>query len=186
MRHELILQRMDAAILVVDVQERLLKEVVQPEKVVKNIVKLVRAAKILNVPIVVTEHNPKIFGATASPILDALGDCKPISKMIFSCFGERAFVDAIDNLDKSQLIVAGLETHICVCQTALDAIADDLDTHVLFDAVTARSEENHRIGLEKMKEGGVIPSSTEIAIFDLMEQAGTDTFRKILPLLKET
>jgi nicotinamidase-related amidase len=87
-------------------------------------------------------------------------------------------------LGRRQVLVAGLETHICVCQTALDAAARGYQVHVARDASSARSEESHRVGLEKMALAGVVPASSETAIFELLERAGTDEFRKVLPLVK--
>jgi nicotinamidase-related amidase len=177
-RHDHVLRRDKAALVVIDLQERLLVEVARRDQVVSNAAKLVEAATVLGVPIVVTEHHAKIFGKTAIPVP------APIHKMIFSCFSVDEFREKIGALGRRQLILAGLETHICVCQTALDAVAEGYSVHAVRDACSARTEENHAIGVEKMAGGGVIPCSTEIAIFELLERAGTDEFRRLLPLIK--
>lgn len=149
------------------------------EQVAANAAKLVEAAEVLGVPVLVTEHHAKVFGKTIVPV-----KAEPVHKLIFSCFGVDEFRERVGALGRRQLIVAGLETHICVCQTALDGVAEGYSVHVVRDACSARTEENHGIGVEKMAGGGVIPSSTEIAIFELLERAGTEEFRRLLPLIK--
>lgn len=185
MRHEFLLSRDRTAVLIVDVQEKLLGEVFGRELALKRATTLAKAATILKLPVIVTEQNPKVFGATAKAIREALGGVKPVEKMVFSCLGVDAVRDALAKLDRPQLVVFGCETHICVAQTALDAVAAGLDVHGAFDACAARTEANHLIGIEKMKAGGVIPGSTETVLYDLLERAGTDDFRAILPLLKQ-
>jgi nicotinamidase-related amidase len=184
MRHEYLLSRADAVAIIVDVQERLLPQIAGGERVVRNIVKLLTAFEALGVPVLATEQNRKVFGPTAGPIRSRL-PAEPHDKLVFSCLALEAVRDRLVELGRRQVIVAGIETHVCVCQTALDAVAAGYDVHVPFDACGAHTEEDHRIGLEKMRAGGVIPSSTEIVIFDLLERAGTDEFRRVLPLLKE-
>lgn len=185
MRHEFLLSRDRTAFLIVDVQEKLLGEVFGRENALRRATTLAKAAAVLKLPVLITEQNPKVFGATAKPIREALAGVKPIEKMIFSCLAVDAVRDALAKLDRPQLVVFGCETHICVCQTALDAVAAGFDVHVAFDACAARNEANHLLGVDKMKAGGVIPSAAEIVLFDLLERAGTDEFRTLLPLLKQ-
>lgn len=179
-RHELALRRDRTALVLVDLQERLLREVVRPEAVVARAGRLLRAAEILGLPVVVTEHHAKVFGPTAAALRRPA-----IPKLVFSCFSEDAFREKLNSLRRRHLLVAGLETHICVCQTALDGVAAGFTVHAVRDACSARSESDHEAGLEKMSLAGVVPCTTEMAIFELLERAGTDEFRKILPLLKE-
>ncbi len=183
-RSPFVLQREQAVVVFVDVQERLHPEVVRREEVASRLVTLAKAARILGVPAVVTEHAVKAFGPTIAPLREALAGVVPLQKIVFSCFGSEEFARALESLGRRQVLVAGLETHICVCQTALDAAARGYQVHVARDASSARSEESHRVGLEKMALGGVVPASTETAIFELLERAGTDEFRKVLPLIK--
>ena len=185
-RSPLVLQREQAVAVFVDVQERLHPEVVRRDEVASNLVKLAQAVRILGVPAVVTEHAAKAFGPTIAPLREALERMEPLHKIVFSCFGSGEFGKALESLGRRQLLLAGLETHICVCQTALDAIARGYQVHVVRDASSARSEENHRVGLDKMALAGVIPASTETALFELLERAGTDEFRRILPLVKSS
>ncbi len=183
-RSPLVLRRDQAVAVFVDVQERLHPEVVRRDEVARNLVRLAKAVRILGVPAVVTEQAVKSFGPTIAPLREALEGPGPVHKVAFSCFGSDEFARTLESLGRRQVLLAGLETHICVCQTALDAAARGYQVHLARDASSARSEESHRTGLEKMALGGVVPASTETALFELLERAGTDEFRRILPLIK--
>lgn len=185
-RHDFILSHDKAALVVIDMQERLMSEVVNAKSITQNALKVIEVAKIIGLPLLVTEQNSKVFGPTITEIKNALEKhYEPLEKLCFSSFGIEPFTDKLNTYNKKQLIFVGIETHICVAQTALDAVARGYDVHVVSDAVSARGELDHKIGLEKMHSGGVIPCTTEIAIYDLLERAGTETFRKTLPLLKK-
>ena len=184
--HDFVLSQAKAVIIVIDMQERLMSEVINAKPITQNVLKIIEIAEILGIPIVVTEQNSKVFGPTLPEIKIALGKhYEPLEKLCFSSFGIDTFMNKIHKINKTQLIFVGIETHICVSQTALDAVAKGYDAHVVSDAVSARGELDHKIGLEKMHSGGIIPCTTEIAIYDLLEKAGTDAFRKALPLLKK-
>jgi nicotinamidase-related amidase len=182
--HPLLLRRDAAALVLVDLQERLWSEVVRKEKVASNAAKLAEAARVLGVPVVLTEHAAKAFGPTVAPVRAALGEAAPLHKIVFSCFRSDEFRAALSKLGRKQLLLAGLETHICLCQTALDAVDAGYQVHVARDASSARSEESHAVGVEKMSAAGVVPATTETAVFELLERAGTDEFRRLLPLIK--
>ncbi len=179
-RHGHLLSRDKSALVIVDLQERLSQEVFDRERVVSSAAKLVEAAGILGVPILTTEHNARVFG----PTVKELGVDSPISKMIFSCFRVEEFREAVSRLPGKQLVLAGLESHICVCQTALDAVAEGWQVHVAQDACSSRSAPNHEVGIRKMEGAGVVPATVETILFEWLERAGTDEFRKILPLIK--
>ncbi|MBI2931950.1 MAG: isochorismatase family protein [Planctomycetes bacterium] len=178
-RHDWVLSRAKAALVVVDVQERLLAEVVDRERVQANVRKLLETARVLRVPVLVTEHHAKVFGSTAVSL-----PVVPIQKIVFSCFGLDEFRGKVFESGRSQLILCGLETHICVCQTALDALVAGYQIHVVRDACSARASENHAIGLAKMERAGAIPASTETVMFELLERGGTEEFRALLPVIK--
>jgi len=177
--HPLTLARDQAALVVVDVQERLLAEVVRRDRVKANVARLLEAARVLGVPVVVTEHNAKVFGATA-----VTPPVPPVHKIIFSCFGVEEFRGKLASLRRTQLAICGLETHICVAQTALDALAAGHQVHVVRDACSSRTAGNHAVGVAKMEKAGCTPASTETVIFELLGRAGTDEFRALLPLIK--
>ena len=184
-RHELLISSDSAAALLIDVQEKLLPTLAHHEAALRQAVRLTRALRALGVPIIVTQQNTPVFGPTVAPLHEALGEFAPLEKMDFSCLAVEAARTRLTQLGRRQLVLYGIETHICVCQSALDAVATGFEVHVPFDACAAHSEENHRLGVEKMRAGGVTPASTEMVIFDLLERAGTDEFRKVLPLLRD-
>lgn len=181
-RHDLLISRESAAAILVDVQEKLLPPLSGHERALRNAVRLTRALRTLEVPILVTQQNTSVFGPTVAPLREALGEFAPVEKMRFSCVDEiRA---TLTQWARRQVIVYGIETHICVAQSALDAVAAGFEVHAPFDACAAFGE-NHATGVEKMKAGGVTPASAESVIYELLEGAGTDAFRKLLPLLKD-
>jgi nicotinamidase-related amidase len=184
-RHEYLLSRDSSVALLVDLQERLLETIEDRARVLKSADRFVRGLKLLGIPLLVTEQNPAVFGRTAEPVRTALGETPPLSKLAFSCWEDETLRKGIAALGRRQVLVFGLETHICVGQTALDGVAHGYEVHGVFDACGARTAELHQVGVDKMKAGGVIPCSTESALFELLERAGTDEFRKLLPLLKE-
>jgi len=182
--HPHLLHRDRAVLVIVDVQDRLHAEVVRREAVAANIVKLAEAAKVLKLPVVVTEHAVQAFGPTIGPVRAALGAYEPVHKIAFSCFGSDEFRKKLEALGRPQVVIAGYETHVCACQTALDAVAAGYSVHLVRDATSCRSEENFAVGVEKMAGAGVVPASTETVIFELLGRAGTDEFRALLPLIK--
>lgn len=184
MGHPRLLRREDAALVLVDLQDRLHREVVRKDAVASAATKLAEAAKILGVPVVLAEHAAKAFGPTIEPVRTALASYEPVHKMVFSCFGSEEFRAKLAALGRTQILAAGFETHICLCQTVLDALDAGYQVHVARDASSARSEESHAMGLEKMAGAGAIPATAESAIYELLGRAGTDEFRAILPVIK--
>jgi nicotinamidase-related amidase len=182
--HPQLLRRDRAVLVLVDVQDRLHAEVIRRDEVAANLVKLAEAAKVLKVPVVLTEHGAKSLGPTIGPVRAALSAYEPIHKMEFSCFGSGEFRAKLESLGRGQVVIAGYETHVCTCQTALDAVQAGYSVHLVRDATSCRSEGDYAIGVEKMSAAGVIPASTETVIFELLERAGTDEFRALLPVIK--
>ena len=186
MSHPHLLQRDQAVLVLVDVQERLHAEMPRRDDVAVRLVKLCETAKVLQVPIIVTEHAAKAFGPTIEPVRAALAAYAPLHKMVFSCFGSDEFRKALESLGRTQVVIAGYEAHVCVCQTALDAQAAGYQVHVVRDASASRTDANREVGLEKMAGAGVLPASTETVIFEMLQRAGTDEFRALLPVIKRS
>jgi nicotinamidase-related amidase len=182
--HPHLLRRDQAVLVLIDVQERLHAEIARRDEAAANLVKLAEAAKILGIPVVVTEHAVKAFGPTIGPVRSALASYAPFHKLVFSCFGSEEFRAKFESLGRRQVVVAGYETHVCVCQTALDAQAAGYQVHLVRDASGSRTDANGSIGVEKMSGAGVLPASTETVIFELLQRAGTDEFRALLPVIK--
>lgn len=168
----------------VDVQEKLFPYVENKEELLKNIQLLLKFANIMKIPVLVTEHYPKGLGRTIEEVRSLVPDFRPIQKTSFSCCGNDEFVSALGKYDSRQLVVFGIESHICIAQTALDAKAMGYDVHVVTDAISSRTDMNKGIGTEKMRQFGVIMSSTETVLYEIMESKDIKEFKEILPLLK--
>jgi len=168
----------------VDIQERLVPAMQVKDKVIGNTLHLIEAAKLLNIPLLVTEQYPKGLGRTIKEIADALSEYAPIEKITFSCCGERAFLDAVAAAGRTHVILIGMETHVCVLQTCLDLLRSGYHVHAAADAICSRSKENYRLALEFMRDAGAVISCTETILFQLLEKAGSDEFRAISKRIK--
>ncbi len=175
---------MARVLIVVDVQEKLLPLVHGWRSVLVNIVKLVKAAKILRIPIVATEQYPKGLGRMVKELSELL-EAQPLEKTTFSCFGAPGFEEEIRRLSARELIIAGIEAHVCILQTALDALRRGYRVVVPADAVGSRRELDWRIALERMRAWGVDVVTAEMLIFELLRDAARPEFKDILKLVKE-
>ncbi len=184
MGHETLLRREDTVLVVVDVQERLLPAMDHSEEVLNRCVRLVQAAKLLQIPVLVTEQYPKGLGPTVPALKDALGGIAPVEKLSFSCTGADAFLDKLEELDHDQVLLCGIETHVCVLQTALDLLDQGIQVHVAEDAVSSRAPENRANALERMRREGVVISNTESALFEWLRVAGSEEFKAISRLVR--
>ncbi len=172
----------DALLLVIDIQERLVPVMHDPEGLIRETVKLVKFWQIMGLPILVTEQEK--LGPTVSPIREELPeDLEPITKLDFNCFGAPGFEERLGSMGRSTLVVTGIETHICVMQTVLQGVTH-YNIHVVMDAVDSRFPFNKEAGLRRMERAGAVISTTEMVMFELLKKAGTDTFRQVLPLVK--
>jgi len=174
------------ALIVVDMQEKLLPPIWERERLVRNIQLLIRLAGILKIPALVTTQYAKGLGTTVPDIASMLPDSPPTDKLTFSCFGSDAFRSLLKRLpgQRTTVLLCGMETHICVMQTAMGALREGYLVHVASDAVSSRSELNWRIGLGRMRAAGAILSSTEMMIYELLRSSGAPAFRELLPYLK--
>lgn len=185
--NRLALTRDNALLLVIDVQERLGAAMQQPafERLVKNTGVLIEGAKTLGLPVLVTEQYPKGLGPTVSPLKDALPEgVSAVEKVAFSCGAVDDVRRALEASGRKQVLIAGMETHVCVFQTVRDLSAAGYVPFVVRDAVLSRAQENHDTGLQLMRESGATITSTETALFDLLGQAGTPEFKRISALVK--
>lgn len=182
MRNKNILKKEDVVLVVIDVQERLISKIFRKEEVIKNIVSLLKFSKIVKIPVILTEQEN--LGQTISEIKEEVPDLKPIPKMTFNCFFNKNFSNAIKKTKRKTLVLTGIEAHICVAQTALYALSN-FNVQVVADAVSSREPENLKIGLERMRQAGVIVTSTEMLIFEILKKAGTREFKETLNLIKK-
>jgi len=180
------LEAEQCALLVVDMQERLLPPIWEKGRLVRNAQLLIRLAGILKIPALVTTQYAKGLGNTVPAIASLLPDSPPIDKLMFSCFGSDVFCSLLKRLpgQRTTVLLCGMETHICVMQTALGALREGYLVHVACDAVSSRTELNWRIGLDRMRAAGAVLSSTEMMIYELLRSSGAPAFRELLPYLK--
>jgi nicotinamidase-related amidase len=180
------LEAEQCALIVVDMQEKLLPPIWEKERLVQNVKLLIRLAGMLKIPSLVTTQYAKGLGNTVPEISSLLPDNPPIDKLMFSCFGSDVFCSLLKRLpgQRTTALLCGMETHICVMQTALGALREGYLVHVASDAVSSRTELNWRIGLDRMRAAGAILSSTEMMIYELLRSSGAPAFRELLPYLK--
>jgi len=174
------------ALIVVDIQEKLLPPIWEKERFVRNAQLLIRLAGILKIPTLATTQYSKGLGNTVPEIASLLPDTPTLDKLTFSCFGSDVFCSLLKRLPgpRTTVLLCGMETHICVMQTALGALREGYLVHVASDAVSSRTEMNWRIGLERMRAAGAILSSTEMMIYELLRSSGAPAFKELLPYLK--
>jgi len=174
----------DTCLLIVDVQGTLARLVHDKERLFDNLQRLVKGMQALEVPILWVEQNPAGLGPTIPEVAYLLRGIEPIAKMTFSCCRCEAFVQALERLDRRQVVIAGIETHICVYQTAAGLVDMGYTVEVAADAVSSRTPENRAIGLQKMRDAGVCLTSVETALFELLGKAEGDAFKAVLRIVK--
>ncbi len=175
------------ALLVIDIQEKLLPPIWQRERLLRNSQLLLRLAAVLPLPVAATTQYVRGLGPTVPEIAGLLPpETVAYDKLQFSCFGSEQFCDALRALpgDCDSLLLCGMEAHICVLQTALEALRRGYLVHAVADAVSSRSEQNWRLGLDRMRDAGAVISSTEMATYELLRASGSPAFKQMLPYLK--
>lgn len=185
MPHQKILNREKTALIVVDIQEAFRNVIPEFATITTQTALAVQGFQILDLPIIVTEQYPKGLGRTAREILEVLPeDFEFVEKTAFSSCGSSAFLEKLQKTGATQIVLAGLETHICVNQTAHDLLNENYEVHILQDCVASRLSQNKEIALQKLHASGVIPSSVEMALFELMRDAKHAKFKEIQKLVK--
>lgn len=174
----------NTVLVIVDVQGKLAHSMFEKERLFRNLRTVIQGIRILNIPILWLEQYPKGLGPTIEEIGELLGDLEPVAKTCFSACGTEGFLDRLMAMDRNQVLVAGIETHICVYQTTRDLLAREFQVEVLADAVSSRTSENRDLGLERMREDGARLTSVEMALFDLLKEAGSPEFKEIVGLVK--
>jgi nicotinamidase-related amidase len=178
------LRRAQSGLVVVDIQERLLPAMFERERVLENSLRLVKGAIGLKVPVVVTEQYPKGIGHTMPELAAAVPGFAAREKATFSSCGAPGFLDELKAAGVTDVVVCGIESHVCVTQTALDLLVAGLQPFVVADAVSSRTPENWRCGIERLRDAGAVIVSTEMVLFELLGSAGTAEFKQILTLVK--
>jgi nicotinamidase-related amidase len=182
-----LLDPKSSALVVIDLQSKLVPAIFESARVVRNAQLLLRVAEILRLPTVLTTQNAAGLGDTVPEIRSIVQGIEPVDKTSFGCFGEGEFTRALKERapQANTLLVAGVESHICVTQTVLGALDTGYLVHVAEDAVSSRTPENWRVGLQRMERAGAVLSSAEMMVYELLGRSGTPEFKAILPYLKQ-
>jgi nicotinamidase-related amidase len=169
-------------LVVVDVQEAFRKAIPAFDRIAKATATLIEGAEAIGIPIVISEQYPKGLGETVPEVAEHLpDDVEPLEKVVFAASEAEGF----DLEGRDQVLLCGIETHVCVNQTALDLLASGVEVQVAEDAVGSRSDQNRRVGLQKMEGAGAVMTSVETALFELLGRAGTDEFKRVQRLILE-
>lgn len=182
-RNSKILRKRNTALLIVDIQERILNVMQHKEEVLENTTKLIAGFKRLEIPIYYTEQYPKGLGETAAKLKEALGK-SAIQKMSFSCSGAGNLFPEFVEKNLTQIVVCGIESHVCVQQTVLDLIANGFQVNVPADAVSSRKKIDYSTALNRMRNNGAEITTTESILFELLEVCGTPEFKSIIEIIK--
>ena len=185
MRHLRVLDPTTAVLVVIDVQESYRQALYEYERVATAVARLVQGICVLDLPILVTEQYPKGLGRTVPEVATHFPrDLVPIEKTSLSCCGAPRFLTALDGLRRRQVLLAGIEAHACVSQTAHDLLARGYEVHLAHDSTSSRHVEDYRIGWAKMIGGGVIPATVEGALLELVQTAEAPEFKAIQKLIR--
>ncbi len=179
-----MLNRDEALLLVVDVQERLLPHIHDGDQALERIVKLVRGVKALGVPALVTEQYPKGLGSTVGPLRVLFDPFEPIEKIAFSCMGEGEVRRRLSESGRRQVLLCGIEAHVCVYQTARDLLDAGYGVHLVVDSVSSRSQRDRKVAIRAVERAGALLTTTEMSLFEMLGEAGSDDFRAISRIVK--
>ena len=179
-----VLKLENTVLTIIDVQGKLATLMYQKEEFFANVIRMIRGAMALKVPILWNEQLPDKLGPTIPEIRELLPDMEPFNKSTFSCCGIDSYVDQLKSLDRKQILLVGMETHVCVYQTACDLIRMGYEVYLVADAVSSRTSENKQLGIEALKQVGARITSVEMALFEMMQVAEGDAFRQIVKIVK--
>ncbi len=174
----------NSLLLVVDIQESLARVMHGKDALLDNLRKVIKGTELLGIPILVTEQVPEKLGGTISEISSLLGNVTPIPKSSFSCCGEDRFMRELEEIKRKEILMTGIESHVCVYQTTADLIRRGYNVHIVTDCISSRTGENRSVGIERMKDEGAKITSVEMILFEIIKRAGGTRFREISRLVK--
>jgi len=183
-RYDKLLTTDKTALLIIDIQERIINVINEYELVIENTIKLIKGFKALGVPIYHTEQYPKGLGPTVQSIQTELDENEAIQKLSFSCSGAGELFNDLKKKKISQVVVCGIESHVCVQQTVLDLLANNFQVNVVADAVSSRRVKDYDIALSRMRQHGAEVTTTEAILFELLNVCGTEVFKKVSKIVK--
>lgn len=171
----------ECVLVVIDLQERLMPVIAQKEMIQLNALRVLRFSQLLDIPVVITEQEK--LGPTLPEIATEAIGVRPVGKVFFNCFMSKEFEHTIKQLGRKTMVLAGVEAHICIAQTALCALSS-FKVQILADAIGSRTLENRHIAIERLRQAGATITSTEMFIYEILQRAGTDKFKAALQLVK--
>jgi nicotinamidase-related amidase len=178
-----ILQEQTMAV-VIDIQEKLLPHIHEGEEILKSCLRLIEGLQILSVPIIVTQQYTRGLGPTVPSIIQKFPEFSWVEKISFSCYEEPLFKEKVSILDKLNIILCGIESHVCVLQTCLDLLDSGLRPVVVEDCVSSRKPADKRIAIERMRQEGARITTVESLLFELTRRAGNEIFKRISSIVK--
>ena len=179
-----MLSRAAAVLVIIDIQGNLAQAMFDKDNLFANNIKLIKGFKALGLPIIITEQTPEKLGKTLPSIVAELDGIAPIAKESFSCWPNSQFREHLESLSRRHVVLTGIETHVCVYQTALDLLANGYSVHLVSDAVSSRTPENCQIGINAMKSAGAQIASTEMVLFELLRTAADPKAKEIFKIVK--
>jgi nicotinamidase-related amidase len=179
-----MISRDNSVLVIIDIQGNLAQAMFDKENLFSNTSKLIKGFKVLNLPVIVTEQIPQKLGPTLPQIAAELDGIKPVAKESFSCWGENNFREQMEALKRKDVVLLGIETHVCVYQTAIDLISKGYNVHLVADAVSSRTPENRQIGIDAIKSAGAKITSTEMVLFEMLGTAADAKAKEFFKIVK--
>jgi nicotinamidase-related amidase len=183
-RFSKLLKRENTALLIIDIQERILPVILNHQMVIENTIKLIKGFRVLDIPIYYTEQYPKGLGPTASAIKAELSGMEALQKLTFSCSGAGDLFKELKEKNIKQVVVTGIESHVCVQQTVLDLLENGIQVNLCADAVSSRKEIDYKTALDRMRHHGAEVTTSESVLFELLNVCGTDEFKQVSKIVK--
>ncbi len=179
-----MLKQDDVILLVIDVQGNLARQMYGRVELFAILQKMIKGSQVLGIPIIQIEQNPKGLGPTIPEIAELISQAPKICKQSFSCYGDKKFVETLKGFRKKQVLITGIEAHVCIYQTAMDLLAAEYEVQVVSDAVSSRKLANKSLALQKMRDAGVKLTSLEMALFELLKTTEKENFRQIIDIVR--
>ena len=179
-----LLSQEDSVLMVIDMQGNLYESMQDKQFLQENVGKLIRGMQVFGIPVIVTEQIPEKIGTTIAPVAELLPESARIPKSDFSCCGDEKIMKALRAVERRQVLLCGIEAHVCVYQTAIDLLGFGYEVHVVADAVSSRTVLNRKIGIRKMRDEGAHLASTEMVLFELIRTADDPRFKEIFKIVK--
>ena len=179
-----MLQKENAVLVVIDVQGKLATLMHKHKRLFENVNRMIDGAKALEIPIIWTEQIPDKLGATVDTVKEHLEGVELLTKNTFSCCGGPGFNDKLKQLGRKQIIVCGIEAHVCVYQTCIDLLDANYEVHLVNDAVSSRFKNNYYLAIEKIKDAGAVMTSVEMCLFEMLKIAEGEQFKKVIKIVR--